>query len=115
MKIDSTMTMANDVWKLLQKKLRAPKLKGSVTLGAYSNGRENGYTLKMYAYPPVLTALVVAWSEYRTSDEVVVYVDDRGEWDGIPSDRVYKEKKLFKTVDEAAKYIFLLVKHFCEV
>lgn len=77
-----------------------------LSLGMYSNGREQGYTLKNmdndYPYR------MVAFSEYRSSDTTVVYFGTVGDFaGGLPSDKLWENARHFayNDIHEAASFI----------
>lgn len=70
---------------------------------AYSNGREQGYYIGG-------GDKVVAFSEFRNSDSIVVYVGERGTFSmqgNVPSDEAYDNKTFFpwNGEKEAAEFI----------
>lgn len=73
----------------------------------YENGREHGYLIST-------KTTTICFSEYRNSDDIVVYVSNPGEEfeDGTPTDRAYATKKFFRfdQSDEAAAYISSVIK-----
>lgn len=79
-----------------------------LTLEMYSNGREQGYSL--LDSEGVWPMKKVAFSESRTTDKVVVLCGTANDFDmqgNIPSDSVYKNRKLFlpTEIDKAAQFI----------
>jgi len=69
----------------------------------YSNGREQGYHIGG-------GDKVVSFSEFRSSDGIVVYVGDRGTFSmqgNVPSEEAYENKKFFpwNGEKEAAEFI----------
>lgn len=61
--------------------------KAGVVVEAYSNGREQGLFIRG-------TNGVASFSESRNSDDIVVYLGERGEFamqGNVPSERAYKE------------------------
>ena len=73
-------------------------------LETYSNGREYGYVLKLDTVDGRLlfsNQLWIAFSEFRRSDDIVIYTD-KGYWNGQLTDKSYEESKSFR-YDEAAK------------
>lgn len=58
----------------------------------YSNGREQGYVLCGHT-------VRVAFSQYRGSDSIVVYVGGRNDLHGSLDDRIYKGRRTFDESD----------------
>lgn len=76
-----------------------------ITVEPYHNGREHGWSLSGLSASGART---VSFSEYRSSDQIVVYFGDSADFsDGIPNDQVYKSAKFFPTgsYEKAAKFI----------
>lgn len=62
-------------------------------LEPYQNGREHGFAILNYK-----DGLKVAFSEYRNSDSIVVYLGTTGDFatgGNIPSDEIYSKKEFF--------------------
>ena len=62
-------------------------------LEPYQNGREHGFAISNYK-----NDLKVAFSEYRNSDSIVVYLGTNGDFamgGNIPSEKVYSKKEFF--------------------
>ena len=77
------------------------------SLEVYANGREQGFALSDWSNP---ISRKVAWSEWRCSDDIVVYFGFEKDFErntNIPSDLVYKKAKFFEPGEyrEAAKFI----------
>jgi hypothetical protein len=70
-----------------------------VCIETYQNGREQG--LCVWNLDLNKSAYI---SEYRNSDEIVVYIGSRICMQGL-SDAHYKNARFFRSVDEAVKYI----------
>ena len=75
----------------------------------YENGREHGFAIDL------CDDVKVAFSEHRSSDDVVVYVGARRDFErntNIPSEKVFEDRKHFSynELDKAARYIFNLIK-----
>jgi hypothetical protein len=73
-------------------------------LEAYVNCREQGFALAS------CDDRKVAFSEFRRSDDIVVYFGKRGDFDfntNIPNEEVYEKAKFFRfdKVEQAAKFI----------
>ena len=71
---------------------------------AYVNCREQGFALSS------CDARKVAFSEFRRSDDIVVYFGARSDFafnTNIPSDEVYESAKFFRfdKIEQAAKFI----------
>lgn len=88
---------------------RVGKLTGAVeiSLEAYANGREQGYTLANFHIEPIKR---VAFSEDRTSDNIAVYAGvylDFSMQGNVPNDKIFKKVKYFRydQVGVAAQYI----------
>lgn len=73
----------------------------SIILEMYSNGREQGFAL-------LRANLKVVFSENRRTDDVVVYAGKSSDFSmqgNVPSEEVYKNKRLFSHYESAASYI----------
>lgn len=67
-------------------------------LEPYQNGREHGWTIAK-------KTLKVAFAEYRSSDQIVLYIGERTDFNmsgNVPSDKVY-ENKVFLPYDDTMK------------
>ena len=80
-------------------------------LHEYDNGREHGYVLELQRFESLSwldtdKRMWVAFSEYRRSDDIVVY-HDKGTFDGHLTDFSYDAKTFFKynEIFDAANYI----------
>lgn len=80
----------------------------------YDNGREHGYVLELQSiaeehWISYNDSIWVAFSEFRRSDDIVIYTDER-QWSGRLTDKSYEECKMFKynQIYEAAQYILNL-------
>jgi hypothetical protein len=80
-----------------------PKGDQEVYLGAYQNGREQGYSLTAYNDKGIGT-LFICWSEHRNSDSLVVYQGDRNPMQSLTSE-MYEAGKHFGGDLKAAMYI----------
>jgi hypothetical protein len=83
----------------------------SVDVEAYENGREHGYYLEMWRTARTKQAWAVSFSEYRTSDDIVVYFGKSEDFDNeghVPTQLVWENMKTFKyqDFDGAAAFIF---------
>jgi hypothetical protein len=76
----------------------------------YLNGREQGYSIWFNGYR-------MAWSEYRNTDNFVVYEGESSEFNmqgNVPSEEIYKNKKFFdynQYVDVAIYILEILKRH----
>lgn len=71
----------------------------------YENGREHGFAID------ICDDVKVAFSEHRCSDDIVVYVGSRRDFErntNIPSEEVFDSRKHFayNEIDKAARFIF---------
>lgn len=104
---------ANVVLALLKEELRGTDHDVEFELDFYHNGRENGYVLKLtyvdghYVLDNALSRWI-AFSEYRRSDDVVVYTDC-GYWDGDLTEKSYDELQLFSKYSTVVKYILKIM------
>lgn len=112
MKIHKKYYRAEKIVKMLKKAVCFLNLHDA-TVGCYSNGRENGFCLRLFEGNKFL---VIAFSEYRSSDDIVVYIGDSFadfEMQGnVPSDEVYENKKMFGDEEQAVEYIVSKIKGF---
>jgi hypothetical protein len=111
MKIYKKFNRAEKMVKLLKKAVFFIKL-NDASLGCYSNGRENGFCLKLFEGGNLLA---IAFSEYRKSDDIVVYVGGWTDFEmqgNVPSEEVYENKKMFGSEEEAVEYIVKQIKGF---
>lgn len=74
----------------------------------YENGREHGFAIDY------CDAVKVAFSEHRSSDDIVVYVGARRDFErntNIPSEEVFDSRKHFayNEYEKAARFIFNLI------
>jgi hypothetical protein len=79
-------------------------------LEPYQNGREHGWVLYN------VTGEGVAFAENRNSDDIVVYLGTRSEFEmqgNVPSERVWKDRRMFEydAYYEAAEAI---IAHLCD-
>ena len=71
----------------------------------YENGREHGFAIDL------CDEVKVAFAEYRSSDDIVVYTGPRQDFErntNIPSEEVFDSRKYFayNEVKKAAQFIF---------
>lgn len=89
------MVVAERVLRQIKRFMRNSPKHIELDLGAYQNGREQGYSLRaIYSK----TSLFVCWSECRNSDRIVVYIGDIDPMQSI-TDKMYKEAKYFRAGD----------------
>lgn len=74
----------------------------------YVNGRERGWAVSFEGKTAV-------FSEFRNSDEIVIYTGKRMEFEmagNVPSERAYKQKKFFSCTEpyQAAEFILEYLK-----
>ena len=84
--------------------------KMDLRLKMYSNGREQGYALYPSKYLGMKHTPMVAFSESRGSDSIVVYygtMEDFNDQGNVPTEYLYSNRMLFRydDVDGAAKFI----------
>lgn len=78
----------------------------------YINGRENGFYVRfLYVEDPPRDSPAVVFARDRRSDQTVIYVGksiDFSMQGNIPSEEVYKKKKLYSSLRpvEAMQFIF---------
>ena len=83
---------------------RKVKVPVSLSLGVWSNCREQGYNLFVCG----IDCYGFVWAECRGSDEVLVVNGDWKEFEiqtHQPSDKIWDTRKYFSSENEAAKYI----------
>jgi hypothetical protein len=98
---------ARNVLTNVQRIAKASHSDRELCLEVYANGREQGFALSDWCEP---NARKVAWSEFRRSDQIVVYYGPRVDFEhntNIPSDAVYENAKFFACgeYNKAAKFI----------
>jgi len=84
---------------ILVNKYMSKELQKDCTVEAYSNGREQGYSIICWSSENVVKMLRVCFSEYRNSDDIVVYCGKHSDFSmagNVPNDEVYANKKFFK-------------------
>lgn len=98
MKIERRMSVADKVVKQLEVVLaKHPEVSKNAWLECYKNGRENGYAL-VYWLGTTSSFRKAVFSEYRNSDNIVVYLGDSiGQFGcgNVPSEEVYASRKMF--------------------
>jgi hypothetical protein len=106
------MMIADKILRAFKNLVRSNKIEGiQVDVDNYSNGREAGHKLRVYG--PVKNLHSICFSEYRSSDRIAVYVNER-----IPdlssgiSDESYRNAEMFNPneYDKVAKYIYKVIK-----
>jgi len=101
MKFNDRMGVAKKV--LHEVKRQSKGLKGEVSVGAYQNGREQGYSLSSYRDGHIT---FVCFAEHRSSDSIVVYVGPHDPMQSI-TDEMWKGATSFQygEYEKAAKFI----------
>lgn len=107
MKVFNKLDVARKVWAAVMKKYgtRLNACMSEVCIGAYSNGREQGWRIAAYPKTPNATGrLAVQVSEYRSSDSIVVYAGDMDDPCITEAQReaIYDAKKFAPPGDYAA-------------
>ena len=103
MKIENRMKTANKVLRVVRKLAKESAKDIKISLGAYQNGREQGYSLwSMRKYKQAF----VCWAEARGSDQIVVYASDIDPMQSITVE-MYRNAKYFRydKIEEAARFI----------
>lgn len=107
MKIDtSRLVVAAKVLKAVRKALPKDREERRLYLEAYSNGREQGYRLKVVEAGP--REMNISFSENRNSDNIVVYMGYNFAMQGnVPSEEAYRTAHCFDCgeYDKTAKFI----------
>ena len=107
------MAEADKVLAAFKKMAVANKIEGIViSVDLYSNGREQGYSLYIQDINKGIKNLYsICFSEYRRSDEIVIYVNEE-----IPpnigiTDKAYENAKFvgYRKYKEAAEYIYFAI------
>jgi hypothetical protein len=111
---DPTAKKVLDIVKrLLKTKPKSWNGKGHIEM--YSNGREQGFCIKVWCNTKVMS---IAFATYRSSDQIVVYSGNESFslQGNSPSDDAYHSKALFPPVahEEAAKHIISLLEQFID-
>lgn len=96
---------------LLMKDARLANVEGSIQ--AYQNGREQGYSLHVYAIGKVYRGIHFYFAENRNSDAIVVYESSRDCMQSI-SDEAYSNAEYFGygCEEKAAEHIINRVLEF---
>lgn len=97
--------------KILKKNHPESNETGWIDVMQYANGRENGFHLIEWAHKPGPRRRAVSFSEYRSSDDIVVYCGMQDEFErgtGVPSDDIYRAARFFNFRDHkgAAQEIY---------
>ena len=77
-----------------------------IVIQPYVNCREQGFSVRRFAFD-----VQVSFSEYRKSDDIVVYSGKRNEFSmqgNVPDDEVYKGAKFFPCLDVKAAAEFIV-------
>jgi len=110
--IERTTELAEKVLNILVPTLSTIKnADASCVVRTYQNGRENGFHVSISVLSSIGLIIREVWfSEFRRSDDVVVYPHMRGDygksWDGVLPGGAYQNKRLFQTPEEAALFCF---------
>jgi len=83
----------------------------AVVIGSYANQREQGVSLS--ATTEAGDALLIIFSENRSSNEIVVYIDRESSilvTGHEVTDEMYDDRELFETTEEAVKAIVKTMK-----
>lgn len=83
------------------KAVKVPKCDAeSIHIGTYSNGRENGLCVRVYAAD--FSDKVFVFAEYRNSDQMVLYSGTLRDFtiDNKPTEFCYKQKEFFSSEEE---------------
>ncbi|MFA4971763.1 MAG: hypothetical protein WC683_04070 [bacterium] len=102
MEIDSyKMDVAGAVLALAKARLAMVDAEGVVSVGAYQNGREQGYSLSLAG------VRFVCFSEARGSDSIVVYFGESDPMQSITEEMYKGKSKMFhpRHTTEAAEYV----------
>jgi hypothetical protein len=110
--VDCTINfVARKVLAQVKRNLKAYACTGEAAIELYVNGRERGFAITTIKG-------VVAFSEARCSDEIVVYQGARNQfaWGTyIPNDEVYNDSTMFRgdKIQAAARFISSMVAANC--
>jgi hypothetical protein len=77
----------------------------SMFLGAYQNGREQGFSITTYVD---CKTRYVCFSENRNSDSIVVYSSDFDPMQSI-TETMYEERRTFSSYEKCAEYVLRLL------
>lgn len=111
--LKSYMLVAQKVLNEVQEIGISKKIAENCYIEAYCNGREQGYCL--HFRNPKHKIVSIMFSEYRRSDNIVVYVDyDSPTINNIPSEESYHEANMFEhgKYKKAAKFILKTLRDF---
>lgn len=97
--------VAEELLKIITKKLKKYPNDESIDVDLYKNGRERGFSLSK-----MLADKQIVFSEYRSSDSIIVYYGNHLDFNinNIPTDYTYNNQvKQFKynKMNDAANYI----------
>lgn len=111
MRLFNKLDVARRVWAAVMKKYGTllRKQVREVSIGAYVNGRESGYTVVAHFKGAAGCSNTAQFAEYRSSDEIVVYAGNITD-PLIPEakqDAIYNKKKFAPCgdYDKAAKLV----------
>lgn len=111
MKLFNKLDVARKVWAAVMKKYgtRLRKDARDVSIGAYCNGREQGYTVTAHFKGPGGCSNTAQFAEFRGSDDIVVYAGNITD-DLMPCDQkdaIYTAKKFApcENYEAAAKLV----------
>ena len=94
------VTQADIVLGIIQLTMNGREIAGTTMVDRYVNGREQGYSIRVDAKTTmgVRAARRVSFSEYRCSDNIVVYFGDPMEFEyntNIPQANIYAGARMF--------------------
>jgi hypothetical protein len=103
MKIIRTTEVADKVLKQFTSRWKKINFNGTAYVEPYQNGREHGWALNYKMNR-------IAFSEYRNSDQIVVYYGPLCDFSlqgNVPSDKVYEHREIFNfdEVDNVVQFI----------
>lgn len=108
LQFNESLRVAHEVLELIDVSKQALS---ATAVHGYENGREHGLCAIIY---DGFDVRYICWSQNRNSDQIVVYVGQKGERfhgsNNIPTQRAYDERKFFSTSKEAAEYISNTIK-----
>jgi len=115
MRIYYVYETAHKVVELVVKGLKKEKSNGEVSIGTYTNGRENGFTITMYLGSKEDYRTLRIWiSNQRNSDSLqIVYEDFNAIKGDLFSEEAYKhQNRTFDSDDykDASEYVLRLAK-----
>jgi hypothetical protein len=109
-KIENRMATAGKVLRVVRKLVKDSNFVTTLSLGAYQNGREQGYSLwsniQVAVAPAKYKQTFVCWSESRASDQIVVYVSDLDPMQSI-TEKMYRNARFFRhdEIEQAARFV----------